>query len=70
MSLCITRETDRRRLERVADNPLTSSPGERRRLNGHLAGLPLVHETAHARVFTLGVLSDDEHIDVVRLLAR
>ena len=52
-------------IEGVACYPLDSDPGEHCLLYGHLVGAPLEHPPPDLGVLTLGVLSDDDDVELV-----
>src|SRR5262249_3154072 len=53
-------------LERVAEHPLDADTGKHARLDPDLDRKPLVRPAADARVLALGVLAEEEHVDVLR----
>ena len=53
-------------LERVADAALAAAAGVDGHLRGHFVRRALVHEAAGAAVQVLGVLADDDEVDVGR----
>ena len=55
-----------RELEREAVDALDALAGEDRGLGGDLLGQSLVHAAAGAGVFALGVLPDDDPVDILK----
>ena len=57
-------------LEGSADDALGAPAGEHVALDDRLVLRPGVEAPAHRRVLAFGILAEDDHVDVSRLLAR